>query len=278
MGRVLLILLLCSLLTRPTVGLWKCAEWCNHFTCEREQCTDCRTEHGCGPGHENPPAGATTKACAVWCNGDTCLVADCTDCQPEDVPDCAGIQKDVEGCATWCNEATCELSSCLQCSYCSPAAGAVDCADWCVAETPNGSPGTCTDSQCRNCAACATTSMANEPSACVEWCVAARYPGDADTCGDSHCKGCEYCSAASAVGKHGACAAWCKNDGQGNTCGDAQCAACSVCVEAEARAHEHTLECAKVCVTPLRAALPIMHRNPTASEWPCTHVSCAVVF
>ena len=105
---------------------WRCTSWCNHFTvhvawlfnspgprsacslldsccfcfssaqCSQPACSDCRTEHGCGPGHENPPEGATSLKCEIWCSQETCGVAGCEDCNE---PRCPTVEPEKAGCA-----------------------------------------------------------------------------------------------------------------------------------------------------------------------------------
>ena len=119
---------------------WRCESWCNHYTCEQDACTDCRTEHGCGPGHENPPAAAAPGAaagrnapstCAAWCDDKTCAAKECSGCEN---PDCV---PDLPGCASWCNSNHCGIDDCSACDNpeCATSTTATPttpgCAPWC---------------------------------------------------------------------------------------------------------------------------------------------------
>lgn len=124
--------------TAPTA--WHCESWCNHYTCKNEACADCRTEHGCGPGHEiQPPTPAAAKdvglsSCASWCDEKTCAAKECSACEN------SKCTPDLPGCASWCSDSHCGIADCSACDNpkCELKTGAPaieGCAGWCNENT-----------------------------------------------------------------------------------------------------------------------------------------------
>ena len=96
--------LLCFIGPNAVAGavLWRCADWCGHFTRKLDACKDCRTEHGCGPGHEHPPPGAATKSVPFAQRGDV---------QSRGLPRLRQSKMCEGGTGLWqCNEKTCTIN------------------------------------------------------------------------------------------------------------------------------------------------------------------------
>lgn len=237
LGMLLSVALLPSAARAPAAA-WHCESWCNHYTCKNAACTDCRAEHGCGPGHElRPPtevhvANGAPTSCASWCDEQTCTAAECSACDnPKCVhsrpgcepwcmaPDHCGIsdcancndpkclmkttttttRPDVAGCKAWCSEQTCDVVDCTSCQNPKCTTAVTGCARWCTDQT-------CDVADCVRCNNPKCTSTVTATPGCAAWCTE-------DTCKDSHCASCggTLCPdpTSTAPDRVRACAKWC---------------------------------------------------------------------
>jgi hypothetical protein len=83
-------------------GSRRCDHWCDQYSCEKEQCSDC------------PVCKVQANYCAPWCNVYTCPVQYCDGCCV-----CESLKAEAH-CEPWCNSFTCWVRGgyCSGCASC----------------------------------------------------------------------------------------------------------------------------------------------------------------